>query len=528
MVIDMSALSLLVLPMLAGLAASFALEQYALAGSVSSLRRQPAPALLLHTGTWFLLFSIVLLLVQRPWFAVFTVLAFQILVLLVNQAKYKSLLEPFIFQDFEYFTDAIKHPRLYLPFFGIGRTIAATLGFTGAVLIGLTLESPIAESLPLPLLVPAWLGISLLGLLMVAQGLKHCPAISCDPAKDLYELGQAAFFWAYWRAEKEPRPGLGYEHKTTPFHQPPPVKEASKLPDIVVVQSESFFDPRPLSDNIKPSVLEHFDQIKAEASHHGPLEVPAWGANTVRTECSFLSALSPEQLGIHRFNPYRLLAKQSIPNLAAYLKQAGYRTLCVHPYPASFYLRDRVFPRLGFDHFMDIASFNAQQKSGQFIADLAVSDKISDLLNSTPGTANDDASKPLFIFVITMENHGPLHLEQPDQADEQAFYQQTPAPGSSDLTVYLRHLKNADLMIKSLKDCLSARANDLDREGVLCWYGDHVPIMATVYELFAKPDGLTDYFIWKTSSSFPPPMTQEQRLAINELAEVMLKTSAVA
>lgn len=83
-------------------------------------------------------------------------------------------------------------------------------------------------------------------------------------------------------------------------------------------------------------------------------------------------------------------------------------------------------------------------------------------------------------------------------------------------------------MIKSLKDCLSARANDLDREGVLCWYGDHVPIMATVYELFAKPDGLTDYFIWKTSSSFPPPMTQEQRLAINELAEVMLKTSAVA
>ena len=46
-----------------------------------------------------------------------------------------------------------------------------------------------------------------------------------------------------------------------------------------------------------------------------------------------------------------------------------------------------------------------------------------------------------------MENHGPLHLEHPSIEDTQAYYSQPPPKNSEDLTVYLKHLKNADLMI---------------------------------------------------------------------------------
>ncbi len=520
----MTLFSALLLPMLAGLIVSGVLEQRTLAGAVCPVWQRPLAALLLHIGTWLVLFTSVLLVLQRPWFAVFLVLAFQILVLLVHQAKFNSLREPFIFQDFEYFTDAIKHPRLYLPFFGIVRTLAATLGFAGALSIGLIYEAPVTEVLPLSPLTLSWIGLLAIGLALIYQGLRHCPAVVYDPAKDLCDLGQVAFFWAYWQAENVPRTAFAQ----TPFDHPPAVADAGKQPDIVVVQSESFFDPRPLSDAIKASVLEHFDQIKTMASHHGRLAVPAWGANTVRTECGFLSGLTPEQLGIHQFNPYRLLAKQNIPNLVGYLKQSGYRTLCIHPYPASFYLRDKVFPRMGFDHFMDIDSFNAEQKSGQFIGDLAVADKVNGLLNSGSETTGEDARKPLFIFVITMENHGPLHLEQPNDADLEAFYLHPPALGSADLTVYLRHLKNADLMIKSLRDGLSCRAEKQGREGVLCWYGDHVPIMPTVYELFAEPDGLTDYFIWTTTPSSRSAETQAQLLPIHALGALMLKAAALA
>jgi len=34
--------------------------------------------------------------------------------------------------------------------------------------------------------------------------------------------------------------------------------------------------------------------------------------------------------------------------------------------------------------------------------------------------------------------------------------------------------------------------------GGLCWLGDHVPIMASVYEVMGMPNGQTDYMIWGT------------------------------
>lgn len=510
----MEVLQFLLPSLLTGLVCSFVIEQF-LTPKPSLPWLRLLPALLLHIGTWTVVFAIVLLLFRRPWFAVITLCAFQLLLVLVNHAKYSSLREAFIFQDFEYFTDAIRHPRLYLPFFGIGRTVAAALGFIGAIVTGMVLEAPLTETLPGQSLAAVWAIIFAGSLLLIRQGLKHCPAISCDPAKDLYHLGQIAFFWAYRQAEKHTEINLD----ATVFNNPLPAIDPAKLPNIVAVQSESFFDPRALSDTIKPSVLENFDQIKTEARCYGRLHVPAWGANTVRTECGFLSGLAPEQLGVHRFNPYRVLAQQSIPNLARYLKHRGYRTLCIHPYPAGFYLRDRVFPRMGFDHFIDIGHFNALQKSGQFIGDLTVADKVDELLRSQTGEADGQGDeKPLFIFVITMENHGPLHLEQPEPSDQETFYHQPPPAGWDDLTVYLRHLKNADLMIKRLKESLHSEAKASEREGVLCWYGDHVPIMATVYQLLGEPDGLTDYFIWATAPQTQAFLSKPHTININELA----------
>jgi len=525
----MDALLLLIPPVLAGLIASFLFEPF-LEPKPSPIMQRALPSLLLHIGTWLLLFAVALLLCRRPWFAVVIIGALQLLLLLVHQAKYVSLREAFIFQDFEYFTDAIKHPRLYLPFFGVVRTLAATVGFIGALIIGMLVETPLTETLALPLLALHWSVMLACGLLLIRLGLKNCPPMSFDPAGDLYRMGQIPFYWAYWQEEKRVR---ALDLSGSPFKNPPEPADNTKKPHIVVVQSESFFDPRPLSNNIKASVLTHFDRIKTESDYHGRLQVPAWGANTVRTECAFLSGLTPDQMGIHRFNPYRLLAGQGIPNLAGHLKQQGYKTVCIHPYPASFYLRDQVFPRLGFDQFIDINSFDARQKSGQYIGDLAVADKINTLL------ADQDAGQPLFIFVITMENHGPLHLEQPNPADYELFYHHAPDAGCEDLSVYLRHLNNADLMIERLKDGLlhAARAGDDNhaspakgREGMLCWYGDHVPIMANVYAQLGEPDGDTDYFIWKTTRPDAHPeaginTANPTAVCAHELATLMLRVA---
>jgi hypothetical protein len=69
-------------------------------------------------------------------------------VVLVGNAKEASLREPFVFMDFEYFTDAIKHPRLYLPFLGLWRAIA--LGIIAVAVIGAALwaETPLTAQMP--------------------------------------------------------------------------------------------------------------------------------------------------------------------------------------------------------------------------------------------------------------------------------------------------------------------------------------------------------------------------------------------
>jgi hypothetical protein len=86
--------------------------------------RRPLAALALHLGLWLLLFACLLLVLRRPFFAAGALLAGLLFLVLVSNAKYHSLREPFIFQDFEYFSDALKHPRLYLPFLGAGRAAA--------------------------------------------------------------------------------------------------------------------------------------------------------------------------------------------------------------------------------------------------------------------------------------------------------------------------------------------------------------------------------------------------------------------
>jgi phosphoglycerol transferase MdoB-like AlkP superfamily enzyme len=247
---------------------------------------------------------------------------------------------------------------------------------------------------------------------------------------------------------------------------------------------------------------------------HGKLKVPAWGANTVRTEFAFLSGIGEDRLGVHRFNPYRAVAAGcDVPSLASYLKRLGYRTVCVHPYPASFYRRDRVYPRLGFDEFLDIRAFDGTMRVGPYIGDAAVADKLPALLREATG--------PVFVFVITMENHGPLHLERASSVDADVLYSVPPPEGCDDLTIYLRHLRNADRMIAQVRQALDR----CERPASLCWFGDHVPIMPSTYAAFGAPKGEVEYIFWNDRKT---DCQEERELHAQELSLDWLRAAGIA
>jgi Sulfatase len=404
----------------------------------------------------------------------------------------------------DYCFDILKHPRLYLPFLGAGK-LALGIGVIGLVLYaGAMLEPPLSGQMEAAHFLLGVAAFFALGLALLGLSSSHVPQPTYQPQNDMQQLGLMASLWRYARAEGN--------HPTVPAPfalRGSPSSDAAALPNLVVVQSESFFDARRLYAGVRPEVLQQYDRMKASADFHGRLEVPAWGANTVRTEFAFLAAVAPAALGVHQFNPYRKFARRGYPTLAGFLKSLGYRTVCVHPYSASFYNRDKVYPLLGFDEFIDIRSFDIPKNSGPYVSDLALAGSVCALLHEA-------ATQPVFVFVITMENHGPLHLEQVQPGDQERLYTTAPPNGCDELTLYLRHLNNADSMLGQLRE----RLEGLSRPGWLCWFGDHVPIMPRAYEVVGAPDGKTDYLVWQKARARAPGIPMD--LKVENLSQLLV------
>lgn len=216
----------------------------------------------------------------------------------------------------------------------------------------------------------------------------------------------------------------------------------------------------------------------------GDFDVPAWGANTMRTEHAFLSGLQNSALRYASFYPYAFI-RRTVPSLPQAFSAMRYRCTAVHPYPSDFFLRHKVFPRLGFDEFVDEAEFADAARDGPYVSDQAVTDW---LINSL----DQPAHGPQFLFAITMENHGPLHLEKATALEASRLYQRPNGQVIDDLTVYLRHLANANQMLGRLQAFLAQR----QRKTLLCFYGDHVPGMGHVYEALESNPRHSDYLIW--------------------------------
>ena len=474
--------------------------------------RRPVSAWAVHGGIWGIVHAVLALVLGRPWFAAVVACAFWLVLVQVNNAKYRSLREPFVFQDYEYFTDAIRYPRLYIPFLGWGKFLAAAAGVLAAVAVGLWAEQALAQPWRWNGHLGGVVTVFLVGVVLLALGARRLPSITFQPEDDVQALGFVASLWQYGRALRQA------PEVVSPFEQLAATDSVSGVADVaasvsdvavarpggalrtagagqphlVAIQSESFFDPRTFNPLVRADVLAEFDRLQADALLAGQLTVPAWGANTIRTEFTFLSGIAAEQLQGHRFNPYRAIAAGwPVASLASWLKQQGYRTVCVHPYPTGFYQRNRVYPRLGFDEFLDVKAFAGQPHDGPYMDDAAVADKIAGLLR--------EATQPLFVLAITMENHGPLHLEKVRPGDEAALYTETPPPGCEDLTIYLRHLRNADRMVASLRMTLES----LGQPASLCWYGDHVPILPEVYRLYGAPSGQVPYACWANWDTGP-------------------------
>jgi hypothetical protein len=253
---------------------------------------------------------------------------------------------------------------------------------------------------------------------------------------------------------------------------------APGLPDIVVLQSESLFDPARLSGVPSDRWLREFHRLAGEGTS-GELSVPTFAGGTIRTEFEALTGAPLASLGGVQY-PWLELDREAYPGLARVLAGHGYATTAVHPNAAAFWNRARAYPALGFERFVDGEAFPKDRVVGLFTSDAALTERVlAELADEGP---------PQLVFAISMENHGPFDWRpglDPARLAALPMPERLDAGARLWMGNYLYLLDDADHELGRLADALARR----HRRTLLLFYGDHLPGLGPVYAQLGFDDG---------------------------------------
>ena len=149
------------------------------------MRSRHAQSFAVHVGLWLLTFGVGLATWQRPYFATGLNVAGLLLIVLVSNAKFASLREPFLLSDFRFFKALLRYPRLYLPFFGVLPAIGCGLVFVVFCVIALRIEPSLVLQLGLVEFAFCCMALVGTGGVLLWIGTRRPIPITLDPVRDL-------------------------------------------------------------------------------------------------------------------------------------------------------------------------------------------------------------------------------------------------------------------------------------------------------------------------------------------------------
>lgn len=461
---------------------------------VADTRAARTPALLLDLFPVLLAASLVLTATGRPIFTGVLLISLGAGFALADRTKREALREPVVFSEMSELPHVFTHPHLYLPFAGPALVIGGAIGAITLCIALLSFEPGLWQ--PDPLLVLGYGGLVMTaGWLMsrepalgaVAAALRELGATG-EPFNDAATLGPFAMVLVYGVVARAERAARRARHALPPMPALGRTRSSAAVP-LVLVQCESFFDARRLSPLVPADLLRGYDTCCAAGGTFGRLEVSGWGANTMRAEFAVLTGISDSELGYDRFNPYHAFARAPVASLAWRLRNQGYRTVCLHPFDRSFFRRDLTLPALGFERFLGIESLGGSRRP-PYCSDPELAYHVLRVLKAE--------GPRVFIFAITMGNHGPWRESGPPIDPElRCRFDPTGVPQGGELLRYLDGLRQSDEMLQILRSGLEQRY----REAVLAFYGDHLPSLPHAFGHFGFDDWGSDYVVWRGGAS---------------------------
>ncbi len=265
-----------------------------------------------------------------------------------------------------------------------------------------------------------------------------------------------------------------------------PSEEPEKKPNIIVIMDEAFSDPAVLADfqtNEDYMPFMHSMMDGADNTVSGWLNVSVLGGNTANTEFEYLTGNTMAFLPTGSI-PYQQYIKAETPSMASHLASLGYKTVAMHPYKATGWDRDKVYPDLGFQEMHFLPDYKNPLLVREYVSDKSDFEKIIETYEKK------EPGEPLFVFNVTMQNHSSYTESfdnfQPDITVEGA--------NSTALNNYLSLMKLSDEALQELISYFEGQ----EEETIIVFFGDHQPTNSVV-----EP-------VWKLNGKRNATLTEEE------------------
>ncbi len=286
--------------------------------------------------------------------------------------------------------------------------------------------------------------------------------------------------------------------------------------NIICIMNESYSDLRVIADfETDEPFMEFYDSL-SENCIKGSLYVPVFGSMTSNSEFEFLTgnsiAFTPSGSV-----PFQIYMRNPSYGLASILKEQGYRTVGLHPNAKTNWNRDEAYRNMLFDEFYGLEYFWDSPTLRGYVSDLGGYQKIISL------TEEKEEGEPLFIFNVTMQNHGGY------EADFEATVHLTEYENMPMTEQYLSLIRESDYALQYLIEYYE----QVDEPTMIILFGDHQPsVESEFYEALygASLDDvgqedylrryITPFMIW---TNYDTESLQDQKLSAMFLSCAILE-----
>ena len=263
-------------------------------------------------------------------------------------------------------------------------------------------------------------------------------------------------------------------------------RSSDELPNIIVVQLESYFDVSnaeffTTSEDACPNLHNLYQNYSS-----GYFKVPSVGAGTANTEFEVLTGMNLRYFGPGEY-PYKTYSKKHPTESAATaLAALGYGTHALHDNTGNFYSRANVFNNMGFDTFTSKEFMNVLQTTENGWAK-------DEILTQHIMEAMDTSDQEDFVFTVSVQGHGNYPetqlIENPkikvEGIEDEAL--------KNKWEYYVNQVYEMDQFVGDLIKAVEARKEP----SVVVFYGDHLPTMGLKAEdLKSRYLYNTNYVIW--------------------------------